>query len=327
MNVLFTHSKIRLLVVLISLVTLISVSCGGTAAATPSYNFGYAEKEAAGGVSSGYAPMAPAPAREAAYDQATISNSLPVQQTIERIVIKNASLTLVVDDPNQSMEKISKLANELEGFVVSANAYQETLENGAKVPRASITIRIPSAKLDDVLAQIKIESNQEPLSENINSQDVTSEYTDLQSRLRNLEAAEAQLTKIMEQATKTEDVLNVYTQLVQVREQIEVIKGQIKYYEQSAALSSVSIELIANAAVQPLTIGGWKPVGVAKDAVQTLINTLKFIANAIIWIIIYVAPVLFILYIIFFLPASFLWRRWRKGRAAKKAAPPPPPAA
>jgi hypothetical protein len=91
---------------------------------------------------------------------------------------------------------------------------------------------------------------------------VTSEYTDLESRLGNLEAAEEQLTRIMESAVKTEDVLNVYNQLVQTREQIEVIKGQMKYYEQSAAMSAVSVELIPNEAVQPLSIGGWQPVGV-----------------------------------------------------------------
>ena len=44
-----------------------------------------------------------------------------------------------------------------------------------------------------------------------------------------------------------------------IREQIEVIKGQMKYYEESARLSMVSVELIANEAVQPLTIGGWQP--------------------------------------------------------------------
>ena len=56
----------------------------------------------------------------------------------------------------------------------------------------------------------------------------------------------------MEEATKTEDVLSVFNQLTQVREQIEVIKGQMQYYEQSAALSSISVELYANAAVQPV---------------------------------------------------------------------------
>lgn len=210
--------------------------------------------------------------------------------------------------------------------MVSANLREMTLDSGAKSPRASITIRVPAAGFNDALTRIKEETEQLPLNENISSQDVTSEYTDLQSRLRNLEATEDQLTEIMGSANKTEDVLSVYNRLVQVREQIEVIKGQIQYYEQSAAMSLISVELIANEAVQPLTIGGWQPVGTAKDAVQTLINTLKVLGNLVIWIILYVLPVLVVLFVIFVLPLRLVWQAWRRRKAkGKESLPPAPP--
>ena len=245
---------------------------------------------------------------------------------VERLVIKNASSTIVVDDPAASMDTIARMADEMGGFVVTANLYHNQLEGGIEVPGASITVRVPAENFDTALKRIRAESDREPLTENINSQDVTGEYTDLQSRLRNLEAAEAQLTEIMESATKTEDVLSVYNELVRVREQIEVIKGQIKYYEQSAALSAISVELLANESVQPLTVGGWEPQGVAKQAVQALINTLKTLANMVIWLIIYVAPVLLALFIIFGLPILLLvlWIRSRRRRRLARQMPPPP---
>jgi len=239
---------------------------------------------------------------------------------VERIVIKNASLTLVVQDPAKSMSDISQLADEMNGYVVSANMYMQELDSGAQAPRASITIRVPAEELNLALERIKGESDQDPISESISSEDVTSDYVDLQSRLRNLENTEAQLTEIMGSATKTEDVLNVYNQLVNVREQIEVVKGRIKYYEESAALSAISVDLLADEAYQPLTIGGWQPQGVAKNAVQALINTLKFLANVVIWIVILVVPVILVLYLIFFLPLSFIWRAWRRRRKQRKEA-------
>lgn len=257
------------------------------------------------------------------FQSKTLDSSIP-NQTIERIVIKNASLTLVVTDPADALANISRLAEQMGGFVVSASLYQERLDSGAEAPRGSITIRIPAKQLDEALTKIRAESQQDPLSENINSQDVTSEYTDLQSRLSNLEATEAQLTKIMEQATTTEDVLAVYNQLVATREQIEVIKGQINYYEQSAALSSVTVELVADEAVRPLSIGGWEPVGVVKNAVQALINTLKFLANALIFIIILILPILGVLYLVFFLPLRLAWRWLRRGKVKLSKSPPPP---
>jgi hypothetical protein len=155
------------------------------------------------------------------------------------------------------------------------------------------------------------------LSENVSGEDVTQEYTDLSSRLRNLENAEARLTQIMEQAEDTEDVLSVYNRLVEVQEQIELIKGQMQYYERSAALSAISVRIQADEAVQPLKIGGWQPVGVAKQALQALINTLTFFGDAAIWILLYLLPVLLVLVI----PLWLLWvlfRRWRKNRRAKR---------
>lgn len=264
----------------------------------------------------------PAKSRDAdVYSEGEMVSSFEVSNTVpeaKRIVIKNAELTIVIDDPSQSMNDIAQLAESMGGFVVSANLYQSRLESGIEVPQASITIRVPAERFEEAITIIQAESDRLPISQNIDSQDVTREFTDLQSRLRNLEATEAQLVVIMGEASKTEDVLSVYNELVRVREQIEVIKGQIQYYEQSAALSAISVELLANEAVQPLTIGGWQPVGVAKEAIQTLINTLKFLVNAAIWIVLYILPVLIVLLVMFFLPVYLVWRAWRRRRARRK---------
>ncbi len=233
---------------------------------------------------SGYAP------------QADMASAPVPNTTVERLVIKNASLSIAVDDPEASMERISTLAEELDGYVVSAYMYQTTLESGVKVPHASISIRIPAEQL-------------------------TAEYVDLGSRLANLEAAEEELQRIMEEAVRTEDVLAVYQQLTYYREQIEVIRGQMRYYEDSARLSMVSVELVANAAVQPLTIGGWQPAGVAKDAVQALIDTVKFLANAGIWIVIFALPVALL---IFGPPALIVWLILRQRARRRKARQMPP---
>jgi hypothetical protein len=261
-----------------------------------------------------------APASDISQEAPAVASGTTNQPQVERLVIKNGSLSIVVPDPSKSMDNISKMAEEMGGFVVTANMYKQELEGGLQVPRGSITIRIPAERMNEAMGRIKAESNQDPISENINSQDVTSDYIDLQSRVKNLEAAEAELTEIMKSATKTQDVMAVYNQLVQIREQIETNKGQIKYYEQSAALSAISVELIADEAVQPLKIGGWQPEGVAKHAVQALIDTMQFLVEAIIWIVIYILPVLAIVYLVFFLPISLVWRTWRRRRHQKKDA-------
>ena len=242
----------------------------------------------------------------------------------ERLVIKNANLAISVEDPTISMETISKMAEAMGGFVVSADMYQQTLSNGVKVPQVTMTIRVPAEKLAEAMATIKAETDLPVISENISSQDVTADYTDLNSKLTNLEAAEKQLQEIMASANRTEDVLAVYSQLVSVREQIEVTKGQMLYYERSAALSAITAQLYANAATQPLTIGGWQPKGVAKEALQSLINALQSIGNFVIRAGILYIPVLAIIFVPIILVIWGIRKLVRKNRTAKNVPPPAP---
>jgi hypothetical protein len=246
-----------------------------------------------------------------------VSSTEPIQT--ERIVIKNANLTIAVEDPAVSVKTISTMAEEMGGFVVRSNTYRTTLSSGVKVPRASITVRVPAERLTEAMDRIKSETDQPVMTETINSQDVTEDYTDQQSRLRNLEAAEAQLQEIMKNAYKTDEVLAVYQQLTQVREQIEVTKGRIQFYEQSAALSSITIDLLANAAVQPLTVGGWQPTGIARQALQSLINVLQSLGTLLIYLVLLVLPVLVV---VLLPPALVIWGvlRWRARRKTRKAA-------
>ena len=240
----------------------------------------------------------------------------------DRLVIKNATLSMAVDDPQKSMDNISRMAEAMGGFVVTADMYQQSLSNGSKVPQVNMSIRVPVERLAEALATIKNETTQPIISENQSSQDVTADYTDLNSRLVNAQAAEKQLQQIMDSAVKTEDVLSVYSQLVSVREQIELIKGQMKYYEQSAALSSISVQLFANAAMQPITIAGWQPGGVAKQALQSLIHALQSLTNFAIRALILYVPVLLIIFVPIALIVWGIRALVRKNRKPKASASP-----
>ncbi len=235
--------------------------------------------------------------------------------TVDRLVIRNASLSVVVHDPAAQVEKISQLAISLGGFVVTSNVFETTFsDSGVTANQASITIRVPVDRLDEALKSIKADAI-EVRSQTVTGEDVTQQYTDLQSRLTNLEAAEAQLREIMASATRTEDVMLVYNQLVQVRGEIEQVKGQMQYFEQSAKLSAISVDLIPDVAAQPLQIGNWKPQGTAKAAIEALVRALQFLGDAAIWAILCVLPV----GLIFGVPLFFVVRAVARRRRAAKA--------
>ncbi len=228
----------------------------------------------------------------------------------DRIVLKTADLSIVVDDPLERMDAIIQMAEDLGGFVVSSNVYMTQTTTGEEVPNATITFRVPSDRFAGALTQVEGGANQ-ILTRNISGQDVTREYTDLQSRLRNLENAADQLREIMASATKTEEVLAVYNQLTYVTEQIEVTRGQIQYYKESSDFSAISVSLIPDAAVAPVSIAGWQPEGIAKDAVRALLGTLQSIANVAIWLALYVLPVALVIG----LPT---WGAWSAAKAVSR---------
>jgi hypothetical protein len=241
-------------------------------------------------------------------NQVFSGSSEPVN--VERLVIRNANLTIVVEDPVASTEDIAELAVAFGGFVVDSNVYQTTFAEGVFANQANITIRVPAERLDEALEQIKADVV-EVRSERITGQDVTQEYTDLESRLRNLEAAEEELREIMGSLTEAEDVLNVYQSLRQVREEIEVIKGRMQYFEESARLSAITVDLLPDVISQPLQIGRWQPQGTAKRALEAMISVLQFLADAGIWLLIF-SPLI--------VPVVLLIRWWRRRRRARKIA-------
>jgi len=223
----------------------------------------------------GLAPVleAPLPASADSFNREATSNI--ATQTQERLVIKNADLAIVVKDPETRMKEISAMAVEMGGFVVSSNLYQSFYgPSNIEVPEATITIRVPSEKLDEALTKIK-EGSSDVQFENISGQDVTSQYVDLQSQLKAKQAAEKKLLEILDKAEKAEDVLAIYLQVQSVQTEIEILKGQIKYFEESAALSAVSVRLVAEEGTQPIEVGGWKIEGTARDAIQDLIGFLQ----------------------------------------------------
>jgi len=240
---------------------------------------------------------------------------------VERIVIQNADIAVVVSDVELRMDEIQKMAVDLGGFVVSSNLYQSYTSDYTPVPEASLTIRVPAENLDEALEKIKKDAV-EVQNETRSGQDVTAEYVDLKSRLKTYQAAEEELTQLMDNAQNSDEVVNIFNQLMYYREQIEIIQGQIKYYEEAAALSAISIRLIAEETTKPVTIGKWEPKGVALEAIQDLLDFWKGFVDFMIRFVIFTLPMLITVGIPFYL--AFIGVRWvfRKMRGNKKKVEP-----
>jgi hypothetical protein len=262
---------------------------------------------------------APAEEAEAPMEPSVGGGETGLRPVSDRLVIRDANLTIVVSDPSESVNEISQMATSMGGFVVQSQVFESRYGQGEIVAKqASITVRVPSERLDEALEQIKGDAL-EVRNENISGRDVTEEYTDLQSRLRNLEQTEEQLREIMASASETEDVLAVLNQLRSITEEIEVIKGRIQFLEQSSELSSLSVEVLPDVATQPIQIGRWQPQGTLKNAVEALVAAYQWMVDALIWVIVFLVPValvpLGVLLLLVLIARRFLRRRRERADA------------
>lgn len=298
-------------VVLLSLIPILVLSA--CAASSPA-SLTYADRAANSGAAKESFGV-PAPAAT----EAPVSVQLaPVSGPTDRIVLLNASLDLVVRDPADATSKIADMAFAKGGWVVNSNITQSVYgSQGEKYYSGEISIRVPADTVEKLKATLgEIEALAvEVKSRQLSGQDVTAEYTDAQSRLRNLRASQERLLKIMENATDTNAIVAVEEQLRQVEGEIEVLEGQINYYQTASQYSLISVTLEPFIPSQPLQIGGWHPEGVAKQALQDLIRGLQGLVDFIIRLGICGVPALLVIALFaapFYLIGRRLIRRSKK---------------
>jgi len=231
-----------------------------------------------------------------------------------RLIIRTADMSVVVTDTEQAMNGIAQMAEDNGGWVVDSNVFQydDTAKTG------NMTVRVPANGFQSFIDAVQLMSV-DVTRISTSGQDVTEEYVDLSARLGNLEATADRVRTFLDEAKTVEEALAVNQELSRLEGEIEVLKGRIKYLEQSAAFSTVSIDLTPDVLAQPIEVGGWQPQGVARSALETLISALQTLVDIAIWLLIFILPVLIVIAIPILL-LFILVRWWRRRRKAQKPA-------
>jgi len=208
----------------------------------------------------------------------------------DRMIIRNGYLNLVVKDTLATQTEIGRLMDSVDGYIFSEDSYRYA----EGLTQVEMSLRVPADRFDEAMAQLR-EMATEVTRDSVSSDDVTEEYVDLESRLRALEVKATKLEELMDRAEDTEAVLQVYQELSATQQEIEHVKGRMKYLERSAALATIDVSLTPDELAQPMEIAGWRPQGTLKQAVEALIHTAQFLVEALIWILIYIVPVLLVI--------------------------------
>lgn len=225
----------------------------------------------------------------------------------DRKVIKTAYIELEVEVGKfeDTLFEFISLAEQNGGFISNSRSYSDAEGN---LTSGSVTIRIPSNKYSSIINKIKEMGTVKSTSSG--GQDVTQEYTDLESRLRNYQAQEEVLLDLMKQSKKVSDSLEVQRELSNVQEQIEVIKGRMNYLDDLVSFSTIEVYFYEPEPIK--TAADWGFVEALKRGLRGAVR----VFNGIVIALIVTAPVWILTGIIIII----VWQviRARKRRRVKK---------
>jgi hypothetical protein len=217
------------------------------------------------------------------------------------MVVKNSNLSLLIKDVRQQADTALAYAKRIGGYMVDSS-YSRPTES----PYATLTVRIPTDKLDEALAYFRSLAIK-VTGENLVGEDVTDQYTDTTARIATEEKTKAIYEALLNKATTVSDISSIQEKIIYTQEQIDALKGDQKALEQNAAMTKVTLYLSTDELALPYTPDtAFRPTVIFKQAVRSLLNSLRIGGNALIWIGVY--SVIWVPAIVIFIG----YKRWRK---------------
>ena len=247
--------------------------------------------------------------------------ALALATTPQQMIIRTVNITILLEDVQKGFQDLAEVVKTYQGYVADSKLWRES-----NLTYASITLRVPAESLDMLLSIIRGKAVRIE-SENSTTQDVSQEYVDLDSRLRNLQATEKELLELLatirERTSKAEEVLAIYREITQIRGEIEQIQGRQKFLERMTALATVQVE-IRPTATPPTVVeeGKWNPMVIVNTALRGLVSILQGVYEVIVVIVLNVVPVLIILALPIVIVVLIVRASMRRKARKQKQTPP-----
>lgn len=205
-----------------------------------------------------------------------------------RRVTRQTSFNLIVTEPFAAGEKIRALAYRLGGYVES----MRSSDYGAGTKETTMAIRVPADRFEEARREVR------GLGKRVNNEqddgrDVTVQYVDLESQLRNFRVEETQYLEIMRRSGTIKDTLAVSERLADVRGRIERIQGQLNLLAHQTEMALLEVNLRTEPATPTVDVH-WRPVAEIKAAFWSAADDLSTYAN-------------FMIAVLFRLPVFALW--------------------
>jgi len=214
---------------------------------------------------------------------------------VTKRVIKTVYLDMRVNSVEAAISEIKAIATAHGGDEVSSDISKNDVYK-----HGFVVVKVPVNQYSAAFKEIKMIA---PLviSESSQSQDVTAQFIDLESRIKNKKEHETRLRTFFDKAEDVDELIQVERELARVRTEIEQMEGQLKYLKEQTQYSTINVTIREDSNI--VVSDSWRPMQVVKDSFNTLIKKATNLLNIVIRFTITSLPFI----IIFVIGAWFLY--------------------
>uniref|UniRef100_UPI0040482F1F DUF4349 domain-containing protein n=2 Tax=Roseivirga sp. TaxID=1964215 RepID=UPI0040482F1F len=195
---------------------------------------------------------------------------------IDTKIIASANLNIEVQNLEKFETEFKTLLSQFKASVSNQNRndYDRRMES-------NFTIRVPSSNFDQLFEALK------PLAkkienQSINLQDVTEQFIDVESRIKNRKALEDRYRELLKQAKNINDILTIERQLNQIRSEIESQEGRLKYLNDQVDMSTIQLNAFE---IKPFVYEPEPTDGFGQQILKSLSDGWNRLVHLVIWVI------------------------------------------
>jgi len=260
-----------------------------------------AEYEATGG------EIPPAPESG---DEVTFAELDTTEMTKDLMVVKTADVSYEVEDVDKATDEVVTVVSKYNAFILDSHKYKD--EYGFNY--STVTVRIKPEYFEKAIKDLHEGVEGELTNEQITGEDVTAEYVDLKARLDNKLEVQRRFNEYLDTQTQSlNDIITVERELERIGEDVERLKGELRYLENRVALSTITVNVQEPSA--PTIPGGkrtfWEDI---KWAFRVMFGVIVFLIQAFIILL----PFIVIIVVAFIVIRAIVMHYVRKARAADK---------
>ncbi len=238
------------------------------------------------------------------YDYAA-SNAGGVHGLQERKIIKSAYVSLETDEFQRTIDAITGKVIAVGGYIENSELINSNRED--ELRRANYQLRVPKNIFDQFILDLNQYGNVSRSS--IQGEDITGQYFDVDTRVKTLKAQEQRVLQLLAKAEKLEDIINIERELSYLRNEIEMLTGTLKNWDNMISYSKVVIDIYEVKSLAAIETGGTGLASRLKNGfISSIYNLGKVLAGILVFIV-SVLPFVLVIVVVAIIVKAILKRR------------------